>query len=226
MSQRSTIGSTNAAPCVPNGAASAAATVTGTTSRQLQRGSSRIVNGRCRRDRSAAGSARRCAARTPRRSAECRSAPSRSRKSRARSRTAPRRQAPRQSGGRRARPKGRHVGKIDHGTSRLENLAHAYARSLRGSACGGCYQRGTMGQAFASSASIPGLRRTGWGLIGCEGNRLILPRLRLGRDQREALARRAAGRRSMTGSRASSTSSARTRPPSRRPSSTATRPRR
>ena len=31
----------------------------------------------------------------------------------------------------------------------------------------------------------PGLRRTGWGLIACEGNRLIVPGLRLGRDQRE-----------------------------------------
>src|SRR5689334_24747015 len=36
-----------------------------------------------------------------------------------------------------------------------------------------CYQRGAMGQAIRILGIDPGLRRTGWGLIGCEGNRLI-----------------------------------------------------
>src|ERR1051325_6742617 len=36
-----------------------------------------------------------------------------------------------------------------------------------------CYQRGAMGQAIRILGIDPGLRRTGWGLSGCEGNRLI-----------------------------------------------------
>src|ERR1051325_2011879 len=36
-----------------------------------------------------------------------------------------------------------------------------------------CYQRGAMGQPIRILGIDPGLRRTGWGLIGCEGNRLI-----------------------------------------------------
>src|SRR5436309_83085 len=36
-----------------------------------------------------------------------------------------------------------------------------------------CYQRSAMGQAIRILGIDPGLRRTGWGLIGCEGNRLI-----------------------------------------------------
>ena len=36
-----------------------------------------------------------------------------------------------------------------------------------------CYQRGAMGQAIRILGIDPGLRRTGWGLIGCEGNRLM-----------------------------------------------------
>src|ERR1044072_2548044 len=36
-----------------------------------------------------------------------------------------------------------------------------------------CYQRSRMGQAIRILGIDPGLRRTGWGMIGCEGNRLI-----------------------------------------------------
>jgi crossover junction endodeoxyribonuclease RuvC len=36
-----------------------------------------------------------------------------------------------------------------------------------------CYQRGAMAQAIRILGIDPGLRRTGWGVIGCEGNRLI-----------------------------------------------------
>jgi len=36
-----------------------------------------------------------------------------------------------------------------------------------------CYQRGAMGQAIRILGIDPGLRRTGWGLIAAEGNRLI-----------------------------------------------------
>jgi crossover junction endodeoxyribonuclease RuvC len=35
------------------------------------------------------------------------------------------------------------------------------------------YQRGAMAQAIRILGIDPGLRRTGWGVIGCEGNRLI-----------------------------------------------------
>jgi crossover junction endodeoxyribonuclease RuvC len=36
-----------------------------------------------------------------------------------------------------------------------------------------CYQRATMGQAIRILGIDPGLRRTGWGVIAAEGNRLI-----------------------------------------------------
>jgi len=36
-----------------------------------------------------------------------------------------------------------------------------------------CYQQATMHQAIRILGIDPGLRRTGWGLIACEGNRLI-----------------------------------------------------
>src|SRR2546423_8452820 len=48
--------------------------------------------------------------------------------------------------------------------SPLFGIMRGYAR---------CYQRTTMGQAIRILGIDPGLRRTGWGLIACEGNRLI-----------------------------------------------------
>ena len=45
--------------------------------------------------------------------------------------------------------------------------------TFRDHAAARCYQRGAMAQAIRILGIDPGLRRTGWGLIGCEGNRLI-----------------------------------------------------
>ena len=102
------------------------------------------------------------------------------------------------------RGKGRAVGKIDHviwsGAACLAADAGerdwgewgAAMRALCRSARRG-YQRGIMGSPIRILGIDPGLRRTGWGLIEVDGNRLILRRLRLGRDQRQGLARRAAG---------------------------------
>ena len=42
-----------------------------------------------------------------------------------------------------------------------------------------------MGRPIRILGIDPGLRRTGWGVIEVEGNRLIVRGLRLGRDQRQ-----------------------------------------
>src|SRR5205085_6834626 len=39
--------------------------------------------------------------------------------------------------------------------------------------CARCYLRGPMAQAIRILGIDPGLRRTGWGVIGCAGNRLM-----------------------------------------------------
>jgi crossover junction endodeoxyribonuclease RuvC len=63
----------------------------------------------------------------------------------------------------------------------IQFLAKALGARFRGDErqCGvpgsraGCYQQPIMGQPIRILGIDPGLRRTGWGLIGCEGNRLI-----------------------------------------------------
>ena len=87
--------------------------------------------------------------------------------------------------------KGRQVGKVDHGKPGGESGAQ-HTPDVPGW-CGGCYQRGAMGQAIRILGIDPGLRRTGWGLIGCEGNRLIYVACGSVETNERLSARRAAG---------------------------------
>ena len=72
---------------------------------------------------------------------------------------------------------------------------------------GGVYQRAQMGRPIRILGIDPGLRRTGWGVIDVDGNRLIVRRLRLGRDRATRPRSRRGWWRSTTGWRAWSSSS-------------------
>ena len=88
------------------------------------------------------------------------------------------------------------VGKIDHGGTfgwrdclaggRASARGARALPSIRLGGAGPTLSTGHDGTPIRILGIDPGLRRTGWGVIEVEGNRLIYRGLRLGRDQRQA----------------------------------------